>query len=131
MWQVATTAAWMSSTQLWRGEFDTVNANKCIDDDNGNFCMTEFNTNDPWLLVTLEERVSVGRVVIHGREDCCQNLLSPYDVLVGPLVKEDSIQEVSLHDLSHPDRSKNILTSAKLCLSCQSVIHCLVIVIYL
>eukprot|EP00966_Prymnesium_polylepis_P043410 1007079-Prymnesium_polylepis.1 len=68
-------------------------ATMCMDGVTGNtdglwnFCMTPAPgwsaLQEPWLSLRLEASATVGHVVIHGREDCCQRHLSPFEVWVG------------------------------------------------
>ena len=70
----------------------TVAASFCIDDDVTTLCHSgnapvgdSIFSDNPWLSIQLNSGLgsAVDRVVIHNRDDCCSERLSPFEVWVG------------------------------------------------
>jgi len=80
-------SATMMSTAMWAGH--NLSAPNCIDGLAGpplaTFCLSRLNDTSPWLSVQLAPAaaaVGVSHVLVHGRSDCCHNLLSPFEIWV-------------------------------------------------
>ena len=68
----------------------------CIDgvtdnQDGLNICLSALDQQDPWLAVTLPSRSLVSEVVVYGRWDCCNDLLTGFEVWLGDEVGQPSV----------------------------------------
>ena len=68
----------------------------CIDgvtdnQDGLNICLSALDQQDPWLAVTLPPRSLVSEVVVYGRWDCCNDLLTGFEVWLGDEVGQPSV----------------------------------------